>query len=550
MKFLRFNKGSDVMADSDYFRENGYDFLVTGGDIPDDWGDNGEKKAFVRIKQTGGDVPDDNWMQRLWAWADKNNIDEKKLPRDNSGVTNLQTLELYNNNIKELPKEIGQLTHLQKLSLSKNKLTELPKEIGQLTQLQILNLDGNKLTELPKEIGQLTNLQRLGLYNNNLTELPREIGQLTNLQNLYLSGNKLTELPKEIGQLTQLQILNLDGNKLTELPKEIGQLTNLQKLFFCDNSLTELPKELFNHVDGDVILRNLKSKLKVKKKSKAEIINICAISTRGSTSKPFKIYLTDKDVKLPEQFVLRLDSAADLSNGSEALKISNYGLNLIATHSKAYLEETLKGFRRRLDSETYLLVKQDEDGLPDFMSEPGFSDDFRIKEEPSFFETFQDAKNWAIKNSGRTFTRSSNGQGFVPNNHSCRYNNFPANKSDTSPIKQANRFIGLNGFAVAESVKCFLARLSPHLLSMYTNNHIYFSKNTFIQELNKLSKDEIQELEMVLTEYFEASVAKRKLKLKGLKVCKYDIVKKVGKKDGEKRYRWINAIEVSIDLMR
>jgi hypothetical protein len=101
---------------------------------------------------------------------------------------------------------------------------------------------------------------------------------------------------------------------------------------------------------------SLKKTKKVQKNSKAEIINICAVNKRGSTSKPIKIYRTDKDVKLPEQFVLRLDSAADLPSGSEALKISNYKLKLIGTHKKAYLEDILKGFRRRVEGDTFILV--------------------------------------------------------------------------------------------------------------------------------------------------------------------------------------------------
>jgi hypothetical protein len=280
------------VADSDFLRESGYgSWLVTGGDVPDDWGDCGEKKAYVRKRQTGGDVPDDSWMERLWAWADKNNIKEKWLPRDKSGVINLQ-----------------------KLMFSHNYLTELPKEIGQLTNLQSLRIGGrNLLTKLPKEIGQLTNLQSLVIGGN-------------------MGGINLTELPKEIGQLTNLQILKLGGNKLTDIPKEL----------WCAST-----KEILGH---------LKSKLKVQKNSKAEIINICAVNKRGSTSKPIKIYRTDKDVKLPEQFVLRLDSAADLPSGSEALKISNYKLKLIGTHKKAYLEDILKGFRRRVEGDTFILV--------------------------------------------------------------------------------------------------------------------------------------------------------------------------------------------------
>jgi Leucine-rich repeat (LRR) protein len=77
-------------------------------------------------------VVDDSWMERLWAWADENNIDEMELPRDKSGLTNLQALHLGGNNLTELPKEIGQLTHLQELGLSGNYLTEqsFQKKLG------------------------------------------------------------------------------------------------------------------------------------------------------------------------------------------------------------------------------------------------------------------------------------------------------------------------------------------------------------------------------------------------------------------------------------
>jgi Leucine-rich repeat (LRR) protein len=178
-------------------------------------------------------VVDDSWMERLLAWADENDINEKDLPRDKSGLTNLQELTLFDNKLTELPKEIGQLTQLQSLVLGNTQLTGLPKEIGQLTKLQNLDLTDNQLSKLPKEIGQLTKLQNLnlgGLDGNQLTVLPKEIGQLTNLQNLNLYFNRLTELPKEIGQLTRLGELILSENNLTELPKEIVNLTNLKRL--------------------------------------------------------------------------------------------------------------------------------------------------------------------------------------------------------------------------------------------------------------------------------------------------------------------------------
>jgi hypothetical protein len=38
------------------------------------------------------EVIDKNWMYKLWAWADENNIDNKKIPREIGQLTQLTTL--------------------------------------------------------------------------------------------------------------------------------------------------------------------------------------------------------------------------------------------------------------------------------------------------------------------------------------------------------------------------------------------------------------------------------------------------------------------------
>nr|MBW4596902.1 leucine-rich repeat domain-containing protein [Brasilonema angustatum HA4187-MV1] len=166
------------------------------------------------------------------------------LPAEIGQLTNLQTLALWNNQLSALPAEIGQLTNLQSLDLWDNQLSALPAEIGQLTNLESLNLMSNQLSALPAEIGQLTNLQSLDLSYNQLSALPAEIVQLTNLESLDLSYNQLSALPAEIVQLTNLQTLNLSYNQLSALPAEIVQLTNLQSLNLMSNQLSALPAEI------------------------------------------------------------------------------------------------------------------------------------------------------------------------------------------------------------------------------------------------------------------------------------------------------------------
>ena len=215
---------------------------------------------------------EDAWVERLGAWADEFQIQEKDLPRDKAALLALQKLdlsryhsplpkitrlppeigqlqqlrELYlnGNQLTALPAAIGQLQQLRELWLGDNQLTTLPAAIGQLQQLQILSLGDNQLTTLPAELFQLQQLQVLGLNDNQLTALPAELFQLQQLQVLSLVGNQLTALPAELFQLQQLQQLYLDDNQLTALPAAIGQLQQLQKLFLSDNQLTTLPDEI------------------------------------------------------------------------------------------------------------------------------------------------------------------------------------------------------------------------------------------------------------------------------------------------------------------
>ena len=167
------------------------------------------------------------------------------LPPEIGQLTQLQSLNLDNNQLTALPPEIGQISQLQSLNLDHNKLTDLAPWIGQLTQLQKLYLHGNQLTALPPEIGQLSQLRLLSLGNNQLTALPAEISQLSQLRQLYLHNNQLTGLPPEIGQLSRLQALFLGGNQLTALPAEIAQLTQLDEgLYLHDNAALGMPPEI------------------------------------------------------------------------------------------------------------------------------------------------------------------------------------------------------------------------------------------------------------------------------------------------------------------
>jgi Leucine-rich repeat (LRR) protein len=167
-----------------------------------------------------------------------------ELPESIGQLTQLEKLNIKNNQLIKLPESLGQLTLLQSLNCSKNQLTKLPESICQLTQLQELDLSYNRLTTLPESLGKLTLLQSLNLCKNQLRTFPEELCQLTQLQDLDVAYNQLTTLPKSLGKFSQLQLLNIAQNQLTTLPESLGQLCCLCELRIYGNSITALPDSI------------------------------------------------------------------------------------------------------------------------------------------------------------------------------------------------------------------------------------------------------------------------------------------------------------------
>lgn len=170
-----------------------------------------------------------------------------ELPESLGQFTQLQSLDLCNNQLTTLPEWLAQLVQLQSLDLSGNQLAALPESLGQLAQLQSLNLSRNQLTVLPESLGELVNLTTLVLWGNGFTALPGAIRKMTSLVELYAQMNLIEALPHWIGELVSLTRLELGmagGNRLSSLPDELGKLTNLVTLDLAENRLADLPEAL------------------------------------------------------------------------------------------------------------------------------------------------------------------------------------------------------------------------------------------------------------------------------------------------------------------
>ena len=83
-------------------------------------------------------------------------------------------------------------------------------------------------------------------HDINLIALPESIGDLTYLHFLQLFRTQISSLPETIGELSQLQAIQINQNQVTSLPDSIGNLSSLTRLEFYDNQISSLPESIGN----------------------------------------------------------------------------------------------------------------------------------------------------------------------------------------------------------------------------------------------------------------------------------------------------------------
>ena len=112
------------------------------------------------------------------------------MPEALGQLTQLQRLNLAGNQLTAVPEALGQLTQLKRCTAN-NQLTAVRKAsckscpwqpidggaeaLGQLSQLQELDLANNQLTAVPETFQRLTSLQELYLHGNEALGLPMEV---------------------------------------------------------------------------------------------------------------------------------------------------------------------------------------------------------------------------------------------------------------------------------------------------------------------------------------------------------------------------------------
>ncbi|XP_031825889.2 toll-like receptor Tollo [Nomia melanderi] len=178
-----------------------------------------------------------------------------ELHRDSlRGLSNLQHLDLADNNLWTLPSELFcPVRGLASLNLTRNKLQDIVSlEFSDTAEpctpvLEMLDLSSNDLTALPdRTLSNLRSLTVLKLQENVIAAVgDHALAGLTALRSLNVSSNRLVALPPELFSKTkELRELILSNNSLAVLAP--GLLDNLDELQYLDLSSNELTNRWVN----------------------------------------------------------------------------------------------------------------------------------------------------------------------------------------------------------------------------------------------------------------------------------------------------------------
>lgn len=159
-----------------------------------------------------------------------------------SGLKELQTLYLGNNNMRAVPDDVFcELVNLQSLNLTRNRLRN-PERFGFSggvhcagTDLQTLDVSYNELRTLPENSG---------------------LARLRRLQNLDLQANAIREISGEaLAGLASLRVFDISANQLEALPQGLfAGSRDLREIRLRNNSIFSLSKGLFHRLDQLLIL--------------------------------------------------------------------------------------------------------------------------------------------------------------------------------------------------------------------------------------------------------------------------------------------------------
>ena len=229
-----------------------------------------EKESKSILQKSDDEIPE--WIQRLWDWADENNISSGKLSRKIENLINTSTIDFTNLKLENIPSEIINLKKLTTLVLWDCNLRYLPKDIIKLKWLKKLNIRGNSnlsLTQSQKDWIEELRKKAIVFSDDNYTiviDSTLDFVENSNINNIKQTNNEvkkttfiepeLTEYSKYLQSIENINFEKIrrycnnlqNDNKSDEMQKYLSENGKMYKAIIYDSL-----EQFISNLDEEVI---------------------------------------------------------------------------------------------------------------------------------------------------------------------------------------------------------------------------------------------------------------------------------------------------------
>lgn len=304
----------------------------------------------------------EEWIQKLWNWADENNIPNGKLSRQKEKLLATTTIEFIGLKLKNIPKELCKLENITTLVLWDNDIGFLPNEIVNFTNLKKLNLRGNpNLT--------ITSFQQEWI-NNLRKESVVFIDEVRLSDDKYEMVSEKLQVEQSIEEIINLVLKDFKNEHKIDLS------TNYQIMLRIKDEAKKTANNLMNNTEAKFVLNyityisnkpvNIEKTLIKEKFGFINIVNDKTVKNEHKPSYPQK----DKDNKVVSENSSYSKHIQSIENPNFE-KIRRYCNNLLNDNQaddmqeylanngkmyKAIIYDALEQFISKLDGEKISLV--------------------------------------------------------------------------------------------------------------------------------------------------------------------------------------------------
>ena len=304
----------------------------------------------------------EEWIQKLWNWADENNIPNGKLSRQKEKLLSITTIDFTGLKLKNICKEIFNLKNVTTFSLWDNDISFLPNEIVSFTNLKKLNLRGNpNLTITPFQQEWINNLRKESVVF---------IDEVRLLDDKYEMASEKLQVEQSIEEIINLVLKDFKNEHKIDLS------TNYQIMLRIKDEAKKTANNLMNNTEAKFVLNyityinnkpmNIEKTLIKEKFGFINIVNDKTVKNEHKPSYPQK----DKDNKVVSENSSYSKHIQSIENPNFE-KIRRYCNNLLNDNQaddmqeylanngkmyKAIIYDALEQFISKLDGEKISLV--------------------------------------------------------------------------------------------------------------------------------------------------------------------------------------------------